>query len=317
MKKLFLTMVSLVVSLVSYAQWTKPATPTAQPLTAGAEVYLYNVDAEGFLTGANDWGTRASVDPLHGHKIWINKLESDDVVWDGESYFITNFIEQGGMANKVGSMFVAGLSDVWVDRESSAAADANQGFTFVAQGGNVYKIGMSNHNQDWKGEFYPEAFLGAFPNSTDTRLYFSDPNLNTNYAPEDYLTRWIFITPADYVTFVAAKQQYKAAVALGVAALDHEVLDHAVEDQFVIVAALGKLGEILARLRQQLRKEPHHDIAVVLDGDADDLVALCGGSIVQDRLLIELYLFSGAAGQCSRGHHNAQNERRASVSHAV
>ena len=253
MKKLFLTMALLVVGLAAHAQWTKPATPTAQPLTAGAEVYLYNVDAEGFLTGGNDWGTRASVDPLHGHKIWINRLENDDVVWDGVSYFITNFIEQGGMANQVGSMFVGGLSDIWVDRETNAAAESNQGFTFVAQGGNVYKIGLSNHNQDWKGELYPEAFLGVFPHSTDTRLYFSDPNLNTNYASEDYLTRWIILTPADYASFVAAKQQYKAAVALG-AALEKALAENPGIDVTSVQAVYGNTSSTAQQLEAALKQ---------------------------------------------------------------
>ena len=61
MRKLTLFVASLLVSVASFAQWTKPTAPAVTPMVVGEECYLYNRDADGFLVGANDWGTRASV----------------------------------------------------------------------------------------------------------------------------------------------------------------------------------------------------------------------------------------------------------------
>ena len=53
MRKLLLTLVAAVICVAASAQWTKPV-PKAQPMEVGAKYYLYNLDADGFLCGAND-----------------------------------------------------------------------------------------------------------------------------------------------------------------------------------------------------------------------------------------------------------------------
>ena len=113
MKKVLLLLVTMLVCLAADAQWTKPV-PKGQPMSEGTEMYLFNVDASGFLCGANDWGTRASVEPLHGHKIWLKRFEYEDLAWDGESYFIWNYIEAGGMQGQNGVMFMNDAWNFWV-----------------------------------------------------------------------------------------------------------------------------------------------------------------------------------------------------------
>ncbi len=206
---------SILVSVSASAQWTKPSVPTAQALSVGDECYLLNIDAEGFLVGANEWGTRASVDPTHGHKIYIQKFEGDDVTWDGESYFITNYVEQGGSAGNIMAMDFTSTTDIWMDRTPSVTA-TNQGFMFKDLGDNIYKIGFAKVNEEsysYEGAWY-DAWLGVIPEMEDTRLYVCLPGSDT-YDENNYQVRWIFLTPDDYTTYSSAMEQYLAAVELG------------------------------------------------------------------------------------------------------
>ncbi|MEE0519889.1 MAG: hypothetical protein UDK36_00595 [Bacteroidaceae bacterium] len=57
-----LTMTLLLASGEAMAQWTPPVpSATCEMATDGTEQYLYNTEAGGFFAGANDWGTRASI----------------------------------------------------------------------------------------------------------------------------------------------------------------------------------------------------------------------------------------------------------------
>src|SRR3546814_2193124 len=58
------------------------------------------------------------------------------------------------------------------------------------------------------------------------------------------------------------------AGALGVAALDDEAGDHAVEGELVVEAVAGVDHEVVDRVRRQARIEPHDDVALV-GGDGD------------------------------------------------
>ena len=88
------------------AQWTKPAAPASMPLTVGEECYLYNIGADAFFLGANDWSTRGSVSKTRGYKVYIEKYESETVAWDGESYYLTSYIEDGSPKGQVLCTFI-------------------------------------------------------------------------------------------------------------------------------------------------------------------------------------------------------------------
>jgi len=246
MKKVSMLIASLFASLAAFAGWTKPDYPTAQPLTVGAECYLLNIDADGFLVGANDWGTRASYESTHGHKVTIQKFESEDVAWDNESYFITNYVEQGGMANQTASLYLTEDGNVWVDQAISVTA-SDQGFTFESLGDNVYKIGFAkvNKNYSYETSCYG-AYLGGIPEMNDNRLYICQPGSEV-YDVDTYQVRWIFVTPADYATYIAKQEQYEAAVSLG-EAIDKALAENEGIDVSEVQAVYNNLNSTAAQL---------------------------------------------------------------------
>ena len=207
MNKFALLVASLFVSVASFAQWTKPTAPAVAPMAVGEELYLYNKEADGFLVGANDWGTRASVSPTLGHKVYIENGTADG------SYYITNYVLQGGMANQIGYMFIEGVDAIWVDNTKDGKA--NNQYTFEAQGGGTYKIGLSEKNAEYTPNDYIGAYLGLIPSKGDTRIYICDPENSAGYTMDECQLIWYFVAPAAYTTYSEAMKQYLAAVALG------------------------------------------------------------------------------------------------------
>lgn len=168
MKKTYLFLASLLVSLCSFAEWTKPATPKGQDLSVGTECYLFNTEAEGFLLGANDWGTRASYSATLGHKVIIENGTVDG------SYYITNYVLSGWMANQWGYMFIEpdNLNSVYVDNTKDGKK--NNQFTISFMDGtsnNECRIGLSPANAEHNNEYL---YLGGLPEKNDTRLYFTE-----------------------------------------------------------------------------------------------------------------------------------------------
>ncbi len=185
-------------------------------MSVGAESYLYNKGAGAYLVGANEWGTRASVSTTAGHKVYVQKFESGDVAWDGKTYFITNYVEQGGMKGQVASLYFTddNAENLWVDQATSASAN-NQGFTFEAQDDGTYKIGVSDKNKMVNPTDYPDSYLGVIPAKNDTRVYLCDPGQYTTEELAEAHTVWYFVTPENYAAHVAAVKRYDAAMALG------------------------------------------------------------------------------------------------------
>ena len=206
MNKFILFVASLFVSVASFAQWAKPADPAAEPLSVGKECYLFNKDAGGFLVGANDWGTRASYSSTLGHKVYIENGTADG------SYYITNFVLQGGMANQIGYMFIDGPNAVYVDNTKDGKT--NNQYTFEAQADGTYKIGLSPENAEFKPTDFPNAYLGGIGDKKDTRIYVCAPDEYPDNTASFQLT-WCFVSTANYEAYVTAVAQYEAAVALG------------------------------------------------------------------------------------------------------
>ena len=207
MNKLTLFVTSLLVSVSSFAQWVKPAAPAVATMEEGKECYLYNKGADGFLVGANDWGTRASISPTLGHKVYIEKGT------DNGSYYIANDVLEGNMAGQRGYMFIDDWNGIWVD--NTIDGKTNNQYTFEAQTGGTYKIGLSPKNEKFNPVDYPGAYLGIVPSMNDTRIYLCDPDNSAGFKMEDCHLVWYFVSPADYVTYSTAMKPYLAAVALG------------------------------------------------------------------------------------------------------
>ena len=67
----------------------------------------------------------------------------------------------------------------------------------------------------------------------------------------------------EFILEFAAEDAFAAGpVAFGIAALDHEVLDHAVEEQAVIIALFRMFLKILHRFGRRLREEAEGDVAL-------------------------------------------------------
>ncbi len=204
MKKISVLVASILMTMGARAQWVKPAAPQAQPMQAGTECYLFNIDAEGFLVGANDWGTRASVSPTLGHKVIIEEGTAEG------SYYLVNYVLQGGMANQWAYMFIDDPTNIYVD--NTKEGKQNNQYTLEALGDNVYKIGLSPENKDYTNDLM--AYIGAIPEKQDTRLYLCDP-ANEGYDFEGCQMRWVFTSEANYQTYIVARANYDAAMELG------------------------------------------------------------------------------------------------------
>ena len=199
---------SLLVCASSFAQWVKPAAPASTPLAVGEECYLYNKEADGFLLGANEWGTRASVSATLGHKVYIQNGTIDG------SYYITNYVLDGGMKDQIGYMFFDDFKNIWVD--NTIDGKKNNQYTFQAQGDGTYKIGLSDADPDFLPKDYANAYLGLIPGEKpDNRIYFCDPENTDGYDYSKCQLIWYFVTPSAYEAYSKAVAQYDAAVRLG------------------------------------------------------------------------------------------------------
>lgn len=194
MKRQFLLSVGALVSVFTTAMaWEKPAAPASQPLVAdgATEQYLYNIGADGFLLGANDYNTRASVSTTKGYK-WQVNLVDETMGY----YTFTDYVE-----TKKGwlRMFCDSGTGIWVDNNNGAN---NSTWTVIPGDGNIFKIG----NEAIEG------FLGIRPAETnDTRCYFTSVE---DFAEETMSTDWYSVTEEEYNRYVAAVLIYRAAVDL-------------------------------------------------------------------------------------------------------
>ena len=109
-KRLLLLSATFLVSMLGFAQGTKPVPKFSDMATDGTTVqYLYNIDAGAFLVGANEWYTRASVGDT-GAPVRIEQMNN------GLAIGCKPTSDAAGRAGEwcyVG--FDDGLSNMWVD----------------------------------------------------------------------------------------------------------------------------------------------------------------------------------------------------------
>ncbi|MBQ9362656.1 MAG: hypothetical protein IJT97_04445 [Bacteroidaceae bacterium] len=247
MKKSVLFAASLIISISAFAEWIKPAAPAITPMEVGAELYLYNSEADGFLVGANDWGTRASVSPTLGHKIYIEKGTVDG------SYYISNYVLDGWMAGSIGYMFMDEEgNNIWMDNTKDDKTE-NQ-YTFEEQSDGTYKIGLSPTNLSKNPKNYPDAYLGLIPaKQGDTRVYICDPENSEDYSMDDCQLIWYFVIPTAYESYTAAMKQYLAAVSLGEKITEAEA--QVGVDAAVLAAAKAVYGNTSSTTEELTAKE--------------------------------------------------------------
>jgi len=221
-KKLMLLTAMLALCIAATAQrkaianpWVKPV-PTASSLADGGKYYLYNVAAQGFYTGANDWETRASFNAKKGYLAEFVKALKSDNTWDGKSYSIQYTIETGGDKGKQGTVKILGYDNVWIDELLDGPDDKYLSFT--AQTDGTYRIGLSPLNTNYADE---GVYLGLRKDQyNDTRLYFVDTEVDDMTGYESNLA-WLLVSETDFDSYDYDLLTYRIATKL------HEALEYA------------------------------------------------------------------------------------------
>ena len=256
--KFNLCVAMLLCSICAMAQWSKPAVPLGTTLKTGEEVYLYNVEADAFFLGANDYLTRASVDGTRGYKVWLEKYEEDDI-----SYYITDYIEDGWNAGNTLCVYMSndnGPENVWIDNAKDTETDKL--FTFEKLGDDTFKIGLSPVNKYNNPETYADTYLGLIPEKNDTRLYLCDPQTfpAPDFDVEKFQTTWKILLPAEYTAYVTAKKTWIAAVNLG-----EEIIVAKEENAGIDISEIEAVYNDLSSTEEQLKAASAKLVKMVMD----------------------------------------------------
>lgn len=214
MKKLFLMLSLMMTGTAMMAQWTEPTHPVlptpefSQVVTDGETVqYFYNVEAKGFLLGANDWNTRTSVSAKKGFQM---KVEENG---EGENGLTTYYLRDYDEAhNAWNSIDCDGDLNCWVD----GGGRAGDGMWNIVPAGDLtfYLTHEAVADQKW----------GVEKNLSNSRCFF-------NTDETKYGNVWAAVSAEAYEAFIADEEafaaydaqmveydslmvQYKAAVAL-------------------------------------------------------------------------------------------------------
>ena len=170
-------------TMVYEEPYTGPVAPTpvASKLATDGETaqYFYNVEAKAFLVGANDWGTRASVDPTKGYPCRFEP--------NGDTYELG--CKRGNNWDEKSALDYDGDGNIWVDGKGRAGA----GFwTFTEKADGSFTISST----------YAAGLL-SIVGEGNTRLYLSEA--------ADAKSTWIAVSEEDYATYVAAYADYQLA----------------------------------------------------------------------------------------------------------
>ena len=221
MKKSLLLCASMFTFGSVFAQWTKPDIK-GQEMTLNDTVYLYNVEAGGFLLGANEWNTRASVG-TKGYKVIIKESEETGCYW------ICDSVET---QSTVKAMFADNEQSIWVDNLNGANVNTwsitkleNGSYEITNTAIGAFPLGVAEYYQGASG---------------NTRLWLNNPDLTYNKDVDgeeiatpvfsgDFYSQWAFITPSEYERIQPEVALYFAAnelkLALSVAKSDYPGAD--------------------------------------------------------------------------------------------
>lgn len=176
--------VVLNVAVQSEGEPVAPDAPKASQLATDGETiqYLYNVDAKAFIVGANNYGTRVSINQKEGHqfKVQVNA--------DGTTYTLNDWVARDNIWS---SMDCQGPDNIWVDGKGRAGDGM---FTIAFNEDGSFKIASNN----------VAGFLSVLPSKNDTKVYMSED-------PEAQST-WIAVSEADYAAYTQAVKDYQDAL---------------------------------------------------------------------------------------------------------
>lgn len=139
MKKIFTFFAAMLMSASLFAQWTKPVPAFEEMKDSGTEPqYLYNVEFGGFLVGANDWGTRASLSTTEGWQVKMEKLYEDAEKTTPSGYWaIRDSVLDGNAKGTWSEVDCGAYNDIWID---GAGRNGASKWIVTALGDNKYEI---------------------------------------------------------------------------------------------------------------------------------------------------------------------------------
>lgn len=178
----------------------RPAPASFTTYSEGDTLYLYNVGANMFFIGDNDYMTRASVMPL-GTKVVFERTAEAEALGEG----IVELKDFVAKFSEVRSTFAPDANNIWVDNNT----EANR-FWVVTPNGDTYRI--NNYYLPEDAESGAAIFMGWKGDEKDTRLYL---------LPEDAegaCIEWKLVAPEVYeeyaATWEAMKDQFNKAAEL-------------------------------------------------------------------------------------------------------
>ncbi len=159
--------------------------------------YLYNVDAQSFFRGANDWMTRATMDDTLGYKFKIN-VEGTNVAGDTTYVSLSDYVLKFSAYYKV---FADGTTGIWVDNNNGA--NANTWVITPVEGSSLFTIGNAA---------YPGTVLGGFRGDVGT-VGVNDctsAGIYLNLVKPDSVglcATWAAVSETDYKAYIDANTE--------------------------------------------------------------------------------------------------------------
>lgn len=213
MKKTLLLIASVMMSAASaFAQWTKPV-PEFSALADDGETiqYLYNVEYGGFLLGANDWNTRASLSKVKGYKMKFKKnyseYEDDSLKFPVEDSFTGySFLDSVETKSAWNEYDCQGYDNIWCDGAGRGGAGT---WKIIALGENKYNISTFNSfNEDGSLLF---GWAPDLNKEDNTRAYFLVGEDVYDFDLSKACTTWAFVSETAYAAWQELAVVYEAA----------------------------------------------------------------------------------------------------------
>ena len=209
MKKWLLLVASMAMNVGAFAQWTLPVPSSTvdMPMDAESAAYLYNLEAGGFLGGANDWGTRASI-TAGGEKLYLEES-------DGGLYFLRCY-----PTSKKAWKYISANGDkqLWIDGDPGNT-DTYQGcgnWQFEKHDG-YYTFTNQNAHEQYNGGNLAlvEVVDGNYGN---TRLWFYGTDVfnedgSSKFGEKAY-DKWVFVSEEERNTLMPLVENYNSSVKL-------------------------------------------------------------------------------------------------------
>jgi len=179
-----------------------PESSFSTVVTDGATAqYLYNVELKGFLRGANNWQTRATIYTENGAPFKITAL-------DGGTYVLTDSVFK---FKEYRNMFADGNEGIWVDNNSGPNYDK---WTITAvEGKKTYYIGNTAYEGTYLGGVAGNVCTKGSDGATDVGIYCNLENPSAE-GFEDFKYEWAMVSRADYSKHAESLVLYAAAAPL-------------------------------------------------------------------------------------------------------